>query len=95
MEKDYIFKVKTITAGQPRKYADSFYHYEVTSTRPEYMVKAFCMNVLRKSYEKKDMPNAFSGQLIEFKKITDNNEIQLFGKEPETYLYKTTELYTG
>lgn len=91
---EYNFHVETVTAGQPRAYADSYYEYKVTSTRGEHFVKNFCMNVLRKSYEKNDMPDAFSGQLVSFKKITSHNA-DAFGKEPETYSYKTTELYTG
>lgn len=92
---EYLFEIETIESGQKRKYSDSYYTYKITSNRPEHEVKAFCMNVLRKSYPKDKMPNAFACELLSFKKITNNNKGNLFGKEKETYEYKTTELYTG
>jgi len=97
MELKYEFTVKVIEAGQRGKYADSFYSYEVTSIRPEREVKNFCMNVLKKSYTKEDMSDPFVGELIQFEKITNNNEGKKFldEKGPETYSYKTKELYTG
>lgn len=97
MNTTYNFEVKSLEAGQRGKYQDSFYSYEVTSTRSEQEVRRFCMKVLRRSHEPKHMPNAFAGKLLEFKKLTDNNKgkSMLAPKEPETYLYRTTELYTG
>jgi hypothetical protein len=94
-EFEYLFKVKTLEAGQRGRYQDSYYSYEVTSNCTEYKVKQFCMNVLQKSYEKKDMPNPFAGELLEFKKLTDNNKnVDMFNStKEETYLYKTKELY--
>lgn len=98
MEKEFNFKVKTIEAGQRGKYQDSFYHYEVTSKEPEFLVRKFCMKVLKSSYEKKDMPNAFAGQLLEFKKITDNKHPDNILDAPstaDTYRYRVQCLYTG
>lgn len=94
---NYQFKVKTIECGQRHSYGDSYYTYEVESDRPEYEVKAFCMNFLKPSFEKSKMPNPFSGQLLEFKKITNNNEgNQSFGKyNTETYHYSVKREYTG
>ncbi len=93
----FNFEVETIESGQRHSYGDSFYAYKITTNRPENEVRNFCMNVLRKSYETKDMPNPFSGKLIEFKKLTDNNKGKNFfqSKEAETYSYKLTTLYTG
>jgi hypothetical protein len=94
---NYNFEVETIEAGQRQSYGDSYYSYKVTSERPEYEVKDFCMKVLRKSHELKDMPNPFAGKLLEFKKITDNNKGKGFldTKVAETYSYKLKTEYTG
>ena len=96
-QSNYIFKVNTIEGGQRGSYQDSYYSYEVISNRAEHEVKAFCMNVLKKSYASKDMPNAFAGELLEFKNITNNNEGKdIFCKRvEETYSYKSKTLYTG
>jgi hypothetical protein len=94
---EFNFKVETKQAGQKRKYGDSFYHYEVISIHPEHQVNEFCTNVLMKSYKKKDMPNPFAGELLEFKKITDNNKDKGFfdDRKEETYSYKVRCEYTG
>ena len=88
MTKIYQFEVETIEGGQRGSYQDSFYSYKIKSDLPEHMVKSFCMNVLKKSYETKDMPNAFAGKLLKFQKVT-TPEGEVF------YDYRTTELYTG
>lgn len=95
--KEYKFNVETIESGQRKSYGDSFYTYKVTSTEPEWVVKTFCTKVLKPSFEKKDMPDPFYGELLEFKKITNNNEGKSFTdkKEPETYSYKVRTEYTG
>lgn len=95
--KNYLFKVEVLESGQRGKYQDSFYSYKIVSDLPEHIVKSFCMNVLRKSYPAKDMPNPFAGKLLEFKKVTDNNKDRSRDEDimPETYSYKTQELYTG
>lgn len=95
--KEYLFEVNTIEAGQRKSYGDSFYHYEVTSNLNEYQVKLFCTKFLKPSYEKKDMPDPFSGELLEFSKITNNNEGKnIFDKrEKESYRYKVRTEYTG
>lgn len=88
----YTFEVKSLWEGQRRRYGDSFYEYQVTSSLPEDTVKKFCMNVLRKSYERKDMPSPFSGELEEFTKLggsTDDN-----GVLTNVYIYKVRELFT-
>lgn len=88
MTKIYQFEVEIIEAGQRGPYQDSFYAYKVKSDLPEHIIRSFCMNVLKKSYEKKDMPNPFAGQLLRFEKVIT--------KEGEVYYdYRTTELYTG
>jgi hypothetical protein len=91
------FEIETIQAGQKQSYGDSYYTYKVTSTSSEQEVKGFCMNSLRISYKKEDMPDPFAGELLEFKKLTDNNEGKGFldSREPETYSYKTRNIYTG
>ena len=81
---EYNFKVKTIEAGQRNSYGDSFYHYEVESDRPEWEIKMFCTRFLKTSYPKKEMPNPFSGELLEFTKISD-------GK----YKYRVRTEFTG
>ena len=83
---EYRFNVEKITAGQKRKYGDSYYHYIVTSDLAKYVVRDFCMNVLGKCFEGDMMPNPFSGELLEFTKMegTENKY---------TFRYKT--LYTG
>ena len=98
MEKEFKFIVKTIEAGQRGSYQDSFYHYEVTSEQPEFMVKRFCMKVIKNSYEKKDMPDPFAGELLEFSKITDNkhpDNIVEAETQADTYRYRVRCLYTG
>ena len=95
MEYEYNFKVNCIESGQRQSYGDSYYTYEVTSNRSEFDVKNFCMSVLKKSFEPKDKPNPFAGRLLEFKKITDNNNGSIMGKKEETYSYKVKSEYTG
>ena len=95
-EYDYNFHIERLEAGQRGKYQDSYYHYKVTSKRPENEIKRFCMNVLKESYERKDMPNAFAGELLVFKKLTKNTGDGFFAQpQPETYEYKVRYLYTG
>lgn len=91
----FTFEVETIEAGQRRSYGDSHYHYRVTSKLSEDMVKRFCTKVLRPSYTKAEMPSPFSGELIKFEKITDNNKGDFLGNKAETYEYKSTSIYTG
>lgn len=90
----YVFDVEVKESGQRRSYGDSYYSYFVTSKHEPWMVKSFCMKVLKQSYPKADMPTPFSGELLLFKKITNNNETLLGGKE-ETYEYKVRCEYTG
>ena len=94
MEKEFKFKVKTIEAGQKREHQDRFYHYEVTSKEPEFMVRGFC-NLIKKSYKKEDMPNPFAGELMEFKNITDHQHPDNIVTAPtleDTYCYKVRKL---
>lgn len=84
MKTKYTFEVERLESGQRGSYQDSYYRYEVVSELSEYIVKRFCMNVLQPSYERKNMPNPFAGELLEFKKIDDNK-----------YYYSTKSLYTG
>lgn len=93
----YQFEVEVIESGQRRSYGDSFYTYEVTSKRPEREVKNFCTKVLKPSFEKLEMPDPFAGELLEFKKITDNNNGKSFldPDEIEAYSYKVRCEYTG
>ena len=95
--KTYQFNVETVEAGQRKSYGDSYYAYKVTSSEQEWDVKNFCMKVLKPSYEKKEMPNPFAGELLEFKRITNNNEGKSFiaRRKPETYSYKVRTEYTG
>ncbi len=95
MEKNYIFNVKCLAAGQKAPYQDRFYSYEVTSDRLEHEVKAFCMHVLRKSYPKDKMPNPFAGELLEFRNLTNRKSKLPFESCDNTYLYRTREEYTG
>lgn len=88
------FKIDTKEAGQRNPYGDSFYHYLITTMQEEHVVKAYCTKVLRPSYPKDKMPNAFSGELLSFKKITQNNKSFLDSNE-ETYEYKTRSEFTG
>jgi hypothetical protein len=96
--KEYKFKVETKRAGQPRPYADSEYVYEVTSDCSERVIKAFCNEVLRKSYPRSEMPNPFAGELVRFENITNNNAGKSFYEEKDkedTYIYHVREEYTG
>ncbi len=95
--KNYNFDVETIEAGQRGPYQDSYYSYKVTSKEAEYTIKSFCTKVLQPSYPKAEMPDPFVGELLEFKKITNNNEGKSWmdEKEPETYSYKVRNEYTG
>ena len=88
------FEVETKEAGQRRAYGDSFYHYLVKSAQAEHTVQAYCTKVLRPSYPKDKMPNPFAGQMLMFKKITNNNQNFTDGNE-ETYEYKVKKEYTG
>jgi hypothetical protein len=92
---DYTFKVNCLEAGQRGPYQDSFYSYEVTSERSEYEVKAFCMYVLKKSYPKADMPDPFTGELLEFTNITKNKPSDPFSIVENTYKYRVRNEYTG
>ena len=93
---DYNYEVETLEAGQRNAYGDSYYSYKVTSKRPEHEVRLFCMTILKKSHELKDLPNPFAGKLLEFKKLTDNNKSKSFLVEnEETYSYKLKTEYTG
>jgi len=97
MEKEFKFNVKTIEAGQRGAYQDSFYHYEVTSKEPEFMVRGFC-NLLKKSYKKEDMPNPFAGEQLVFENITNHQHPDNIVSAPtlvDTYRYKVRCLYTG
>ena len=93
---EYKFEVKQFESGQRRKYGDSYYTYEVTSDRPEYEVKKFCMCVLKQSYLKGDMVDPFCGELLEFTNITNNNEGKsiLNNRVEDTYSYKVRYLST-
>jgi hypothetical protein len=100
--KDYSFQVETIEAGQRKSYGNSFYTYEVTSKEPFYVVKAFCVNILKRSYLKKDMPDPFVGKLIAFKAISETSKPLSEGVNDYsrneggvTYSYKVSMEYTG
>tara|TARA_Y100001963_G_C6766669_1_gene442667 strand:+ start:1449 stop:1742 length:294 start_codon:yes stop_codon:yes gene_type:complete len=97
MSTDYLFKVETIEAGQRRSYGDSFYTYKVESNRPEFEVRIFCTKFLKTSYPKNEMPDPFAGEMLEFKKLTDNNKTWKLGEElkTETYSYKVRTEFTG
>lgn len=98
MKYTHTFEINVIEAGQRGAYQDSYYHYEVTSTQPEFLVKSYCMNVLKKSYIRVEMPNAFAGELLVFEKITDNkhpDNILDAKTTGDTYRYKVKCLYTG
>ncbi len=96
-KRNISFDVETLEAGQRGKYQDSYYHYRVTTAQEEHVTKAFCMNVLERSYAKADMPNWASGELLEFKRVTDNNKDRPWTEPrlPETYEYRTRSAYTG
>lgn len=85
---NYNFEVDIKESGQRKSYGDSYYTYEVTSDRHEHEVKNFCTNVLKKSYEHKNMPDPFAGRILEFKKISSDGE-------RNTYSYKVKTEYTG
>ena len=86
--KNYNLDVETKQAGQPRPYADSFYHFIITdkSTNPlsKFMMRQFCISMLHKGYAKEDMPSPFAGQIIAFREIKER-----------VWEYKVRALYTG
>jgi hypothetical protein len=93
--KDYSFKVETIEAGQRKSYGDSFYTYKVTSKGSVQNIRDFCMGVLKKCCEKKDMITPFDGELLEFKTLSDVKSDYMPNKEPITCSYKVKMMYTG
>ena len=80
----YNFEVENLESGQRGKYKDSYYRYKVKSDCSEHLVKRFCMNVLRVSYNEEDMTSPFCGRLLKFEKIESN-----------IYIYEVMEAYTG
>ena len=94
---EYNFSVESLESGQRKAYGDSYYSYKVTSNRNESDIKAFCTKVLRPSYPKSEMPDPFAGELLEFKRLTDNNKDRTIYDErkDETYSYKLRTEYTG
>ncbi len=87
-----IFQIKTIEAGQRDRFGPKYYSYEITSYFPEKDVKKICTTRLKPSSSKDQMPNAFSGELIEFKNLTG-----FYGHNglPDKYSYKVKFEYTG
>lgn len=81
---EFKFDVEVIEEGQRCSYGDSYYHYKVTSSLDEYVVRRFCMGCLRISYMKEEMPHPFVGELKQFQKIG-----------PNTWEYMCESLYTG
>lgn len=85
-EREYTFKVKTIRSGQPRRYADSEFEYEITSDCGLFAVKQFCINILRpkrqeyKDWNKNDASSYFAGYYT-FEKTGDNT-YRYYVKEP-------------
>ncbi|MBQ8399072.1 MAG: hypothetical protein IJX08_03800 [Clostridia bacterium] len=83
---EYVFSVDVIREGQPRKYADSEYEYEIMSELRENIVKKFCTNILhpnRQEYKDWDRNNAasyFHGYYT-FQKI-DEGRYRYYVKEP-------------
>jgi hypothetical protein len=70
------FRFKIIESNKRDKFGDRVYSYKVMSKKSENEVKKYCMTKLKPCYEKKDMPNLFSPELLEFRNITNlNNEM--------------------
>lgn len=74
---NYNFKVRTLQSGQPRKYADSEYDYEIETDRPEREVKDFCTKILHRHdqpYEKWETgnPGSYFAGYHTFSKIAEN-----------------------
>ena len=85
---DYHFEVTTLAYGQPRAYADSFYHFKIEdkSAEPqsEEQVKKFCIEKLRKGCSKSEMPHPFAGEILRFTQTAERE-----------WEYRVRELYTG
>lgn len=83
-EREYHFKVKTIEAGQRRKYGDSYYHFEVEdlseSGLHEAIVKNFCMSFLQPAKSREAKREWHESYVTEFKKVGDRK-----------YSYKVTQ----
>jgi len=90
--KDDPFLVETIEAGQREKYGPKYFSYKITSYLPEKDVREYCTTKLKPSYPKDEMPDAFVGELIEFKNLTcfyHHNNL------PDKFSYKVQFEYTG
>lgn len=85
---DYHFDVTMLACGQPRPYADSFYHFKIVDKsaepRSEEAVKKFCIEKLRKGCSKAEIPCPFAGEILVFR-TTGEREWE----------YKVRECYTG
>jgi len=80
--------IETKSAGQPRPYADSLYHFLITdkSEKPlsKFTMKKFCVGFLEEGYDKDKMPDWASGQIIKFEEI-----------EERVWEYKVKCAFTG
>ncbi len=74
-ERIYTFKVKTLEAGQRRKYGDSYYHYEVEDLGDrefhETVIKNFCAKFLEPAKDKGQKREWHESYITEFRKIGD------------------------
>ena len=91
------FEVETLESGQREDYGDRFYSYKIISALPEQEVRNFCTKNLMPSHLKSEMPNLFSGELLEFKNITNFHNGKPIPKNglPEKYSYRVRYAHTG
>lgn len=68
------FEVEVVYSGKGDSFGNKWYSFKVFSYLSESMVIDYCMKELRVSYLKKDMPNSFSYELMEF---TNNTKLSL------------------
>ena len=86
-QREYRLSVKVIREGQPRRYADSEYEYEIEAENcNEYAVKDFCTRFLRyckqtRAEWKRDDANSYFHGYYEFSKIGEN-KYRYYVKEP-------------
>ena len=70
------YSVRTIQAGQSRRYGPTEYIYDVTDFNKEKRIRpevlAFCQAHVKKSYLKEDMPHAFAPRMAELTERVGN-----------------------
>ncbi len=83
------YKVRIVQNGNIDKYGDKIFSYRIISSNPIQLVRKYCFFYIIKAYEKEEMPNPFSNEIIAFRALEKIND-----KETE-YIYLVKKHYKG